>query len=675
MSEVAFIQDLAMLMAVAGGVALFFARQKWPKAIGYILAGVLLSRHTWSGLSLADESSVQTIGQLGVIFLMFTMGLEFSTSDMKRMKNVTLPTAILDTVIMTWLGYTVGRSVFGWGTVASLFLGAAVCDSSTTLLAKIIDEMKWSDRPFAKYVVGTSVCEDVICVGIIALITGVANGMGMSIGAVGMSLGGLLTFFLATIVFGLILVPRLLVSVAKRGDDEALLLTVLGCCFFVTYVAFRLDYSLALGAFLVGILGSGSDVRRRLRKMVEPLKTMFAAVFFVSIGLLVNPAECFRHLPQILLLSGLVLAGKTLNCFTGALFAGESLKTSVQMGFGLAQIGEFAYMVAMLYITTTRDTSSPMYQIVVGVSLLTTILNPLMLRLSEPVGSWAEAKCPARVKGVLDSYRGFLLKYRTAGGGTAARRTVRACALELAVIGVLEFAVAFALSLLNGRDWTGFPAFFVEHRRFVFCLAANVFIVSMLAPVVKIAFTLGSAVAETLVGKGEAGWQLAVHHVVRLTVLVTVLGLYGLELAMINVNLAPEETWARVSIMAVFGLAGVLGWKFFLRAAARASQRFDEALKVDERLARLSREVKSTFVDDSVVRLTVPEGSPAVGATVVTLNVRARTGATVVAVERAGEKTVRRPGPSFAFAAGDVLVVSGDGSEVAALGKLLEAAE
>ena len=671
MNESAFFQNLAMLMAVAGLVSVLFARLKWPKAIGYILAGILLSRHTWSGFTLADESSVQTIGQLGVVFLMFTMGLEFSTSDMKRMKNVTLPTALLDTAVMTWLGFTIGRSILGWGTVASFFLGAAICDSSTTLLAKVIDEMKWSNRPFAKYVVGTSVCEDVICVGIIALVTGVANGMGMSLGAVGRSLGGLVCFFLATIVFGLILVPRLLTSVAKRGDDEALLLTLLGCCFLVTYVAFRLDYSLALGAFLVGVLGSGSDVRRRLRKMVEPLRTMFAAVFFVSIGLLVNPAACLRHLPEILLLSAVVVVGKGVNCFVGALATGESLKTSVQMGLGLAQIGEFAFMVAMLYVTLTKDTSSSMYQIVVGVSLLTTVLNPLMIRLSDPVGDWVERTCPAGLKSKLDAYRGFLGKYRAGGELPENRRVVRACMIELGVIGVLEFAVAFVLSLLNGRDWSDYPAFFSEHTRFFFCLVANVFIVAMLAPVVKIALMLGGAVAETVVGRGEARWQLAVRQVVRFVVLAAVLALYAVEMMMININLAPTERWARFAILSVFVLAAVIGWKFFLRAAQRASRRFGEALEVDERLAALSREVKSTFVDDEVVRLAVAEGSPAVGATVVSLDIRARTGVSVLAVER-GEETVRNLGPRYTFAAGDVLVVTGGRGQVAALERLLE---
>ena len=165
---------------------------------------------------------------------------------------------------------------------AALFLGVAICDSATTLLAKVLDEQGWSSRPFAKYIMGTSVCEDIVCVGAVAVATGFATGGSVSLGALFNSLGGLALFFLSVLVVGFVLVPRLLESVAKRRDDEALLLTLLGCCFLVSHVASSFRFSLALGAFLVGILGASSDVRDRLGRLVAPLKSMYAAVFFVS---------------------------------------------------------------------------------------------------------------------------------------------------------------------------------------------------------------------------------------------------------------------------------------------------------------------------------------------------------------------------------------------------------
>lgn len=671
MSETAFFQDLMLLMVVAGAVSALFSRLRWPKAIGYIMAGVLLSRHTWGVSFVADEGSVQTIGRLGIVFLMFTMGLEFSISDMKRIKNVTVPTAILDTALMVWVGYTVGRNFLHWDTVPSLFLGAAICDSSTTLLAKIIDEMKWSSRPFAKYVVGTSVCEDILCVVVIALVTGITGDGRASIGAIGAKFGGLAMFFLATIVFGLVLVPRLLTSVARRGDDEMLLVTLLGCCFLVTFVAFKLDYSLALGAFLVGILGSGSDVRRRLHQLVGPLRSMFSAVFFVSIGLLVDPSACWRHLPTILALSAVVVLGKGLNCFAGGIATGESLKTSLQMGFSLAQIGEFGYMVAMLYITTTGDQNTRMYQIVVGVSLLTTVLNPLMIRASDPVGSWLERKCPRRLARLHDAYRGFIAKYRSAGeAGSASRRAVRSSLISLLVVGALGFSVAIGFSILNGHDWSSYSALFDKYKRFVSCIAVNTFMLAMLWPVVRLSRTLADAIAETVVGRGDARWQLAVRSVVWLVVQIAAVGLFFIETAMINVNLAPGGLSAWLAIAGVMLVVLACGWKFFSTAAHRAAVRFDEALKADERLAALSDEMRGAVLDDSVSGFRVPGGSPAIGATVVTLNIRAKTGASVVGVERGGER-IANVGPGFEFREGDVLLVIGEGAQLAALKDLL----
>lgn len=666
MSESALIQDLAMMMAIAGLVSVVFAKLKWPKVIGYILAGIMMSRHTWGGSFLVDENSVQTIGQLGIVFLMFTLGLEFSMSDMKKLKNVTFPTAILDTVVMTYLGYTVGTKLLGWGAVESLFLGAAICDSSTTLLAKVIDEMKWSSRPFAKYVVGTSVCEDIICIGIIALITGVAGG-NASFAAVGKSLGGLFVFFLATIVFGLVLVPRLLESVAKRHDDEALLLTLLGCCFFVTWIAFRLNFSMALGAFLVGILGASSDVRRRLHALAEPLRSMFAAVFFVSIGLLVDPAACWENLPVILGLSALVMIGKGVNCFTGGIVSGESVKTSVQMSFSLAQIGEFAYMVALLYLSTTNDSKSPMYQIVVGVSLLTTILNPVMIRISDPVGDWAENHCPSRIAGWLGNYRGFVAKFHGSSGSESAA-AIRKALIELVVIAVLELAVVIIVSMLYRYDWSAFSGFFERHDRIFLCLGANAFMIAMFAPVFRIARTLGGALGDMLVNPGASKWQLAVHNVVNYFTVTAVVGSSFVWMMMLNVPIQPSEFWAKCAVYGTLVAAAAVGWRFFSKTGHRALKRFADVAGASQKDE--PRQILFSVPEDTIHRITLPAASPAVGGTPVSLNIRAKTGASVVSVVRDG-KITRNIGADWEFRIGDTLVVMGDAHQLAALKDLL----
>ena len=669
MTEGAFMQDLAMLMAVAGAVSLLFTKLKWPKVIGYILAGVLLSRHSWGGSFISDESSVQTIGQLGIVFLMFTMGLGLSLTKLKKVGNVVLPTAFLDTVVMIGLGFTLARTVLGWGVVPSLFLGAAICDSATTLLAKVIDEMRWSSRPFVKYVLGTSVCEDIICVGVIALITGVANGEGMNIGSIAKSLGGLGIFFIAVFFFGLVLIPRFLTSIARRGDDESLLLPLLGCCFFVTYAAYRLDYSLALGAFLVGVIGASSEVRGRLGALVEPLRNMFASVFFVSIGLLVNPAACWENLPIILLLTVLVVLGKFFNCTLGALLTGVELKTAVQMGFSLAQIGEFAYMVALLYVTATGDLDKPMYQVVVGVSLLTTIINPMMIRFSDKAGDFIEQKTPIRIKNILSGYRGFLSRYRRSASG-AKRTLVRKQFVEIILLGVLCFAVALGFGFLSNIDWSERSQFFDDHKKLFFALPLNLILIMFFALAFKVGKAMSNSVAEILVGAGEARWQLSVKTIIRHFVLTLVVVSAFVEFAIINANFTPEELWAKWAMFGIFVAVAFFGWRFFVNAGHRVASNFTAALEVDERLAKLSRELTFTVPEDVIAKVTVPVDSPVIGVSVGDLNIRAETGATVVTVIR-GDVKIRNIGPKLSFLAGDVLVAMGDETEIAKLKALL----
>jgi len=674
MTESALFQDLAVLMAVAGLVAVIFHRLRWPKVIGYLLAGVLMSRYTWGGSFLSDEASIQTIGQLGIVFLMLTLGLEFSAGALKKVKGVSGPMAFVDTVVMIWIGYTVGRRIFGWSSVQSLFLGAAICDSATTLLAKTIDEMKWTGRSFVKYVISTSILEDVMCVGVIALVTGVANGKGLSFVEVGWSLGALAVFFICTVVLGMILVPRLLNVVAKSNNDESLLLTLLGCCFFVSWVAYKLDFSLALGAFLMGVLGSSSVARRRLLNLAAPLRGMFAAVFFVTIGCLVNPAVCWANIGVILLLSLVVIGGKGFNCFLISVLTGQPLKTAVQTAFGLAQIGEFAYMVALLYMTATGDSTSPMYQIVVGVSLVTTCLSPLMLRLSDPVGDWVDRRTPARAKRWLAQYNVWLQRIRAAAvpGETTSR--VRKSLVYLGVFWVLIFAVSVVASILDGYDWSRFSAFFNDHKKAFFCLAMNVVFLALLKPIWMAGRHLGNDVGLLLLAgtrfSGGETWRKAILHTARNFTLLAVSAVTLFEIFMIDVNFLPEETSVRIGLAVVLAIAIPVAVRYLWPAMSAAGVQFNEALEAEARMAERPEPLVFSMPRDRYLKVLLPETSPAIGLTIKTLDIRAKTGASVVSVTRDGEKS-GNPGADWCFAPGDEVEAIGEPRQLSSLKDIL----
>ena len=669
MTESAFFQDLAMLMAIAGLAAALFSRLGWPKVLGYILAGIVMSEHTWGGSFLANAQSTQTVGQLGVVFLMFGMGLSFSPREMKAVRSVALPAALFDTAVMTWLGYLVGTRVFGWSPVPSFFLGVAICDSATTLLAKVIDEMGWGRRAFARYVLGASVCEDIICVGAIAVATGFATGGSMTAGAFFRSLGGLGVFFLSVLVFGFILVPRLLTSVAKRKDDEALVLTLLGCCFFISFFAYRFNCSLALGAFLMGIIGGSSDVRDRLERLAEPLKAMFSAVFFVSIGLLVNPHELMRFLPQILLVSGVVVVGKLVNNFVASVASGTNLKTAVQNGFGLAQIGEFAFMTAILYKGLDPESATPLFPIAIGSSLLTTLLNPWMIRVSDPVGDWVERVQPRRVRSALAAYRAWIEKLRSAGG-FGLLESARASLIRLGVYAVLILATFVVCAQLDRFDYSRFSVGFNRHSALIFFIVANLFSVALLPLILASARSLGDAVSSVIVGAEAPAWMQPLRQIVRFGVLLAVLALFFVEWTMLGIASAPSDKLTLRITLAAIAAITVFGWGFFVRAGRRATARFQEALTAEERRAGLEKTLSVTIPEGTLHRLTLDASSPAVGGSVVSLNIRAKTGASVVSVIRDGEAT-RNIGPEWEFQAGDKLVVIGDAGQFAALKELL----
>jgi len=669
MVEGAFFQDLAVLMVLAGIVSAIFSRLGWPKALGYILVGVLMSEHTWGGSFLLDAESVRILAQLGVVFLMFGMGLDFSAKDMKKIKGVVLPVAVADVLVMTWLGWLVGTKVFHWNTIQSLFLGVAICDSATTLLAKVIDEMGWGRRAFAKYVLGTSVCEDILCVGAIAVATGCAQGGGMSAGAFLASLGWLVLFFVATLVFGLIVVPRLMQRVGRNRDNEALLLAMLGCCFLVSYIAYKFEFSLALGAFLVGLLCATSVERERLGQLVDPLKSMFSAMFFVTIGLLVDPVALGRFLPHILLVSLVIVLGKCTNITFVSLATGLDVKTSVQNGMSLAQIGEFAFMTAILYADLVEDVRTPLFQIAVGASLLTTLLNPLFVRTSEKVGESTARHLPKSVKELLLEYRGWLAKIG-ASKGSLAYVLARQAAVKLIVYAALILAVGVTCTLLNHLDYTRFSVSFQHWKEWVFFAGANLFSVSILPLVHYATRSLGDEVAEMVAGEGNAAWQGPVRHVVRFAVHVAVAALFFLEVSAINLSAFPHSAAASWTVFGVLVVVGAVGWRFFARAGHRAAAQLHEAITAEERRADTLEPLAFALPEGSIAHVRVAAASAAVGRTLGELDVRAHTGATVISVRRGG-LVHHDIGADWRCEANDVLVALGDAGQIDGLTRLV----
>ncbi|MDD4101203.1 MAG: cation:proton antiporter [Kiritimatiellae bacterium] len=664
-----FIQDLAVIMAAVGAVSAVCARFGWPKVIGYILAGTAMGKYTFGGSFFINEKSIDVLGQIGIVFLMFTLGLEFSVRKLKKVGNVALPTALLDMAVMIWLGHFVGTKILGWGSVQSLFLGAAISDSATTLLAKTINDMGWGSRRFTKYIFGVTIIEDILCIGVIALLTGIVKTGRVQIGEALFSLGGLLLFMTGVTVFGLLLVPRVINSVARLKDDETLLLTILGFCFLVSFIALRLNYSLALGAFMVGVMGAESEHLRRIYQHCIPLRTMFSAIFFVTIGLLVNPAGMLAQWPAVLGLTLLVIIGKSLNCTIGLLLTGQDLKNAIQTGVGMAQIGEFAYLVALIGVTM-KVVDSSLYQIAVGVSILTTLFNPFLMRGSEPFSDWVMRRLPVSWNEYLETYANWYERFRHTQAPSGAAAAVR---LNLSIVLLLMALVAvnyIAAGMLAGLDYSGISPVVEAHKRSLLWGAASLMTIPGAIFLFFRARAFGRAVAEVLIPAKVAGtgWALSFRSMTGSLFALAGIAALFFESVMLSGSIMPEQAWARAGIVILLLTVGVAGWKQFRYFGTASLETLRKV--VSEEVETAQDESAADLLDIHTEKVKVGADVDFLGCTLCEINLRARAGVSVLCIERGG-KTIVNPRADDVLEASDTVLLLGDDEQIAKARELL----
>lgn len=669
MATTDFIQDLAVVLVAVGITSALFTRLGWPKVIGYILAGTLIGEHTLGSSLLLNPPSIDALGQLGVLFLMFTLGLEFSLRKLKKVGHVIFPTAVLDMVLMVWAGHFVGTKIFGWGSLQSLFLGAAISDSATTLLAKTINDMGWTSRRFTKYIFGITITEDILCVGLIALLTGLVHSGTVQVSAMLHSLGGLTLFLTGVTVFGLVMVPSILNRVANLKDDESLVLTMLGICFLVAFIAAKLDFNLALGAFLVGVMGAESKPLKRIYQQFAPLRIMFSAIFFVTIGLLINPTEMLVNWKAILCVTSVVIVGKTINCTLGALLTGLDLKSALQIGIGLAQIGEFAYLVALIGVTMGAVDSN-MYQIAVGVSVLSTILNPFLLRASDPFADWVNRKLPQSWLAGLETYahwtERFLHSDNTSPNTKLVRKNFLFLILQMALIAVVFITAA----MLEKVNFSGFSPLIESHKNIFLWGGAILLAIPNSIFVVYRARSLGSAVASVLIPNKleETPWGQSFRNFSRLSFVILCTSLLFIEIALLSGTIMPHQWWARAIIITAFIAIGLLGWKRFRRLGIESLSTLRTVLtkEVETDL----NDSAADILDIHTEKITVSPLSEVCGKSLHELNIRARFGASIIGIERQSA-TIVNPTAAECLQAGDTLLVLGDDRQISKIKRLL----
>ncbi|AJC19352.1 cation:proton antiporter [Pandoraea pulmonicola] len=457
-----FIQDLAVIMLLAGIVTVIFNRFRQPVVLGYIVAGVIIGPYTPPFALIHDEKTIGILAELGVVFLMFSLGLEFSLRKLARVGVTAFVAAITEIVLMLWIGYEIGR-FFGWKAMDSIFLGAMLAVSSTTIIVKALDELGMKRERFAQLIFGVLIVEDVLAIGMIALLSGIAISGSVDAGEATFTLGKLLLFMVVSLVVGILLVPRILAYVAKFKSDEMLLVVVLGLCFGFCLLVIQMGYSVALGAFLIGAIMAEARELHTIERLVAPLRDMFSAVFFVTIGLLLDPHVLATYVWPILVITVAVVIGKIVSCGLGAYLSGQDGSTSMRVGMGLSQIGEFSFIIASLGLSL-KVTSDFLYPIAVAVSVITTLLTPYLIKSADPFTRWLGRIMPGRLSYVLGQYTQWLQSIQLTGDSAAlvsiVRRIVVSVAINLALVVTIFLGGAFFYRRLAElmSPWVGDPS-------------------------------------------------------------------------------------------------------------------------------------------------------------------------------------------------------------------------
>jgi CPA2 family monovalent cation:H+ antiporter-2 len=396
------IEDLALILIAAALTTLLFKKIKQPLVLGYIIAGVLVGPYLSLTPTIVDTENIKVLAQMGVIFLLFNLGLEFSFKKLMRVGGSASVTALIEISCMAISGYYLGKWM-GWSNMDSLFLGGMVAGSSTTIIIKAFDELGLKTRQFARVVFGVLVIEDIVVIMLMVMLSTVAVTKQFEGSEMLFIVAKLLFFLVLWFIGGIFLIPTLLKKAKKFLDDETLLILSLGLCLGMVVLATQAGFSAELGAFIMGSILAETVKAEKIEHLLKPVKDLFGAIFFVSVGMLIDPQAIIEYRWPVLWVTLLVLFGKLFGVTLGALISGQPLKQSIEIGMSMAQIGEFAFIVATLGLTL-GVISEFLFPVAIGVSAITTFTTPYRIKFSIPLYNFLEKNLPAKWIKALNNY-------------------------------------------------------------------------------------------------------------------------------------------------------------------------------------------------------------------------------------------------------------------------------
>lgn len=662
-----FLESLAVVLCVAAATTVLCQRVRLPVVLGYLLAGVLIGPHM-PPLLVADAGIIGTLSQLGVILLMFYIGMELSLRKLAEVGPRGFAVVLVELGLMLSLGYVAGR-LAGFNPIECAFLAAMLAISSTTIIARTFEEQQVPAR-MREQVFGTLVIEDIFAILLIAMLTTLATTRSLDFAGLAAAAGRLGIFLTVLMMVGLLIVPRLIRFVVSLKRPETTLVTSVGVCFAAALAAQQYQYSVALGAFLAGCLVAESGEGKRIAAQVRPLRDMFTAVFFVSVGLSIDPAQLLAQSGWIVLFSALVVFGKFIGVAIGFFATGSAVRASAQAGLAMGQIGEFSFIIAGLGVSLGAIDSS-LYPIAVGVSCVTTLLTPFAVKHSGRIGEWIDGRLPRPLQTFVSLYGSWIEQL----GEARQRGTLGARVGRLTRLILLDAALLVALliaSSVGGDEVATFLKrklpFAADAVRWSVAFGFVALAVPLALGLFRLIRALGVALALAALPAAPEGHVDFAQAPRRAFVVALQLGLMLLVALPCLALLQPFLPGIRgtLPLLLLVLVAGYAFWRSAtqLQGHVRAGA---EALVAAVAVPGATADEQAQALDQmeqllpglgDLASFALEPGNPWLGRTLAEVNLRAVTAATVLAIRR-GDDAVLTPDGKQALQQGDVLILTG----------------
>lgn len=650
------ISDLAFILILGAFTTVFFKWIKQPVVLGYIVAGFLASPNFTYLPSVTTESNIDFWAQIGIIALLFSLGLEFSFKKLMNAGGSAVVTALIIMGGMMCAGFAIGH-VLGFSNINCLFLGGMLSMSSTTIIIKAFNDLGIQHKKFASLVFAVLIVEDLFAVVMMVILSSIAVNNSVAGGEMLYSISKLVFFLVMWFLVGVIVLPSLLNRIRAYLNSETLVLVSMGLCLGMAVVSVMCGFSLALGAFVMGSILAGTSFAERIERVIMPIKDLFGSVFFISVGMMVNPDVIVTYAGPILALSAVVIVGMIVFGTSGMLITGQSLKVAMESGFSLTQIGEFAFIIATLGMSL-RVLDSTIYPIVVAVSVLTTFTTPYFIRMADPAYNIVAKMLPRNLRFLIN-------RYTTDAGTDAATNTLWQSVLRRYVWRILIYAAILITIVLLSKGWL-LPMLTHFNEKWGRLICALVTLTAM-SP-----FLFALAIPASKSSERRQLKNANSHSKVPLVVMT----LFRLILALgfIVYELKSLYSWSTAVVcgIAVFILIALLLSNRIRMHLHNIEQRFMDNL--NERELRRSGKNNNVIADLHLAFMTVGFGCPFVGERLRDSGLRQQYGVNVASIQR-GTSAIPVPGGDVRIFPGDTLGVIGTDEQIQNLLKVVEAPE